>query len=204
MLRRVSYPGLAVLAAVLAVGAGMPANACAALAAPTSNVWPFDEAHSSVGFHLRTRWGQRLRGEFPAYEGEVRVTADGRREVRVLLDSTEMVITGHPRYTRWARGEAFFDVARFPTIEFRSETYDESLLRDGGALHGTLTMRGVSRPVRFEVEPAGCDAPGIDCDVVASGVVDRTAFGMDDWRIAVDDSVHFALRVRTRPAGGGQ
>lgn len=198
--RPLRFRALAMLAATLAAATAMPVGA----GAPTSTVLPFDESHSSVGFRLRTRWGQRLQGDFPAYEGEVRVTADGRREVRVRLDSTEMVITGHPRYTRWARGESFFDVARFPTISFRSETYDASLLHDGGALHGTLTMRGVSRPVRFEVEPATCDAPGVDCDVVASGVIDRTAFGMDDWRVAVGDSVRFELRVRTRPAGGAR
>lgn len=157
----------------------------------------FDTAHSGVGFQLSTRWGQRLRGTFPVYEGEVVVHADGRREVRVRLDSSRMEITGHPRYTRWARGPEFFDAARFPAIEFRSETYDASLLLDGGPLHGTLTMRGTSQPVRFVVEPSTCDQPGRDCDVVARGKVDRTDFGMDAWQVAVDQAVRFDLRVRT-------
>ena len=196
---RALLPGLALLAATLAAPAwasGPPGPADAA-----GSVLPFDPAHSRVGFHLRTRWGQRMQGDFPVYEGEVRIDGDGGREVRVRLDSTRMAITGHPRYTRWARGDEFFDVARFPGIEFRSETYDDALLRDGGPLHGTLTMRGVSRPVRFEVEPASCDAPGIGCDVVASGVVDRTAFGMDGWRVAIGDAVRFELRVRTQVPG---
>lgn len=164
---------------------------------------PFDPAHSSVGFQLRTRWGQRLRGDFPAYDGEVRVFGDGNRQVRVRLDSDGMEIVGHPRYTRWARGPEFFDVANHPSIEFVSENYDPSLLRDGGTLHGTLTMRGIARPMRFELEPATCDAPGIDCDVVATGTVDRTDFGMDEWRLAVGDAVRFVLRVRTQ-AGTGE
>lgn len=176
----------------------------ALLAAPTSDpvatprTLPFDTDHSAVGFRLFTRWGQRLRGQFPGYDGEVVIHPDGRREVRVRLDSTRMEILGHPRYTRWASGPEFFDVAQFPTIEFRSETYDDVLLREGGPLHGTLTMRGVSQPVRFVVEPATCDAPGHDCDVVAHGEVDRTQFGMAAWQIAVDETVRFSLRVRTR------
>lgn len=165
---------------------------------PASRTLPFDTDHSAVGFRLSTRWGQRLRGEFPGYDGEVVFHPDGRREVRVRLDSTRMQILGRRRYTRWARGPEFFDVAQFPTIEFRSETYDEALLRDGGPLHGTLTMRGVSRPVRFMVEPATCDAPGRDCDVVAHGEVDRTQFGMEAWQVAVGETVRFSLRVRTR------
>ena len=185
----------------LALLATLPAFAAAAAPAPgdtASRTLPFDTAHSAVGFRLSTRWGQRLRGTFPGYEGEVVVHPDGRREVRVRLDSARMEITGHPRYTQWARGPDFFDVASFPSIEFRSETYDEALLIEGGALPGTLTMRGVSRPVRFVVEPSACEEPGRGCDVVAHGEVDRTDFGMDAWQIAVDQAVRFDLRVRTR------
>lgn len=193
-------PGLALLAAMLAVPAGA-VSAANEVGDGERRTLPFDPAHSRVGFHLRTRWGQRLRGGFPAYEGEVRVGADGRREVWVRLDSTRMEIEGHRRFTRWARGPEFFDIARFPGIEFRSETYDDTLLREGGSLHGTLTMRGQARSVRFVVEPATCDQPGVGCDVVASGVVDRTDFGMDGWRVAVGDAVRFELRVRTRAGG---
>lgn len=194
------WPGL-VLAALAALLAG-PAPASDPVPAP--RILPFDTGHSRVGFRLKTRWGQRLRGEFPAYEGEVRVHPDGGREVRVRLDSTQMRIVGHQRYTRWARGPDFFDVVAFPVIEFRSETYDEALLRDGGPLHGTLTMREIARPVRFVLEPATCDAPGRDCDVVATGEVDRSGFGMDGWRAAVGDTVRFELRVRTGDPGAAE
>lgn len=176
---------------------GEPGSA-AAPAAPGQRIIPFDPAHTRVGFRLRTRWGQQLRGEFPVHAGSVLVHADGRRQVRVQLDSTRMVVVGHPRYTRWARGGDFFDVDRFPVIEFVSEAYDASLLREGGALHGTLTMRGISRPVRFALDPAACARPGRDCDVVAGGTVDRGDFGMEGWRAVVGDDVRFDLRMRTR------
>src|SRR5688500_9927044 len=104
-MRRAKSPWwLALLVAV--VGAGMPPAGFAAPAAPASDpvaaprVLPFDTAHSRVGFRLQTRWGKQLRGEFPGYEGEVRVYPDGRRDVRVRLDSTRMRIVGHQRYTR--------------------------------------------------------------------------------------------------------
>lgn len=192
MRRSVSPWWLAVLAVMLVAPARGDEGASRA-----ASVLPFDTTHSRVGFRLQTRWGQHLRGEFPAYAGEVRVYPDGRRDVRMRLDSTRMHIVGHRRYTRWAKGPDFFDVAGFPVIEFVSETYDATLLREGGALHGTLTMRDVSRPVRFVLDPATCDQPGRECDVVASGEVDRTDFGMDDWRMAVGDTVRFELRVRT-------
>ena len=204
----------ALLAAVVAAAAGVPLAGFAAVAAPASlpptgsataapetRAIPLDPAHTRVGFRLATRWGQRLRGSFPLPEGEVRVHGNGRRDVNVRLDSRQVAIDGNPRYTRWARGPEFFDVARHPLIEFRSETYEAALLRDGGDLHGTLTMRGVSRPVRFALEPSTCALPGQGCDVVASGTVDRTDFGMDGWRAVVGDDVRFELRVRTLAPG---
>lgn len=204
---RAATPGWWLLLACLAgVGAGLPAKTFAAMAAPTPDpaephALPLDPVHTRVAFRLGTRWGQRLRGTFPVRDGEVRVHGDGRRDVTVRLDSTRMQITGQPRYTRWARGPDFFDVDRHPLIEFRSERYDSALLRDGGDLRGTLTMRGISRPVRFVLEPAECPAPAQDCDVVASGSVDRTEFGMAGWRMAVGDAVRFELRVRTAEPG---
>lgn len=196
--------GLAWLLAALAwlpLAAPAPAAAPAAGNAP-SRTLPFDPDHSHVGFDLRTRWGQRLRGDFPAHEGEVRVFGDDRRQVRVRLDSTQVRIVGHARYTRWARGPEFFDVAAHPAVTFVSEHYDAALLLAGGPLHGTLTMRGIAQPVRFELAPSTCDTPGVGCDVVATGTVSRSAFGMDGWTLAVGDAVRFELRVRTRPGAG--
>lgn len=216
MPRSASLRWLAMLAAATAVGAGVPEQGFAAVATPAGQaappsdpgtgerVVPLDQAHTQVGFRLATRWGQRLRGSFPVHEGEVRVHRDGRRDVSVRLDSRQMVIDGNPRYTRWARGPEFFDVANHPLVEFRSEAYGSALLRDGGDLHGTLTMRGVSRPVRFALEASACTRPGEDCDVVARGVVDRTDFGMDGWRAVVGDDVRFELRVRTRSPGDAE
>ena len=197
MLRPWPVPMLALLVAMAAAGAEPQAPA-------EPRAIPLDTAHTRVGFRLATRWGQRLRGSFPVHEGEVRLHDNGRRDVSVRLDSRHMAIDGNRRYTRWARGPEFFDVASHPVIEFRSETYDAALLRDGGDLHGTLTMRGVSRPVRFELEPSDCAQPGQACDVVANGVVDRTDFGMDGWRAVVGNDVRFELRVRTQAPEAGE
>jgi len=207
MSRRRLHPGLALLAAGLAMPAwATPAQveppAIEPTAAAMPRALPFDPEHTKFGFQLRTRWGQRRRGNFPAYQGEVRRYPDGRRDVRLVLDSSRMQIAGHRRYTQWARGPEFFDAARFPTIEFVSETYDEEKLHEGGALHGTLLLRGISRPVRFVLEPATCDAPGTGCDVVASGEVERKDFGMDAWMVTVDNDVRFQMRVRTAEPEG--
>ena len=114
----------------------------------------------------------------------------------------DVEIVGHSGYTRFARGSGFFDAERWPLVEFISDPYPPELLQSGGALGGTLRMRGVQRREVFVLQPAGCARPGIDCDVVASGQVHRGDYGMRRWRVALDDEVRFSLRMRLRAEPG--
>lgn len=155
-----------------------------------------DPKASRVGFELRTRWGQVLYGRFGAVQGNVESLPDGRRRVHMVLRTDGVEIEDHPGYTRFARGSGFFDVERWPTVEFHSDPYPASLLHDGGQLGGTLTFRGISRHETFVVAPSTCARPGIGCDVLAGGVIDRRQYGMRRWRVAIGDKVHFSLRIR--------
>jgi polyisoprenoid-binding protein YceI len=159
-----------------------------------------DTGHSRIGFTLKTRWGQVLDGRFPVYRGEVETLADGRRRVRLVLSTRAVEIVDHPGYTRISRGSGFFDAERFPEARFVSQPYAEQLTRNGGVLVGTLTICGVSRQETFHIEPSACARPGLDCDVVTSGNVLRSDYGMGRWGLALADEVRFTLRIRTRQA----
>ena len=50
--------------------------------------------------------------------------------------------------------------------------------------------------------PARCPRPAHDCDVVASGSVSRSDYGLDRWSFALSDKVRFSLRVRVRGETG--
>lgn len=161
-----------------------------------------DQQASRVGFELRTRWGQVLHGQFQALEGEVEILPGGQRQVRLQLQTHGVEIAGHPGYTRFARGDGFFDVERWPTVSFVSDPYPESLLVHGGSVDGLLTIRGITRKERFTIAPAGCERPGFDCDVFAGGVIDRDHYDMGRWGIAIRDEVRFFLRLRLRQHDG--
>lgn len=158
----------------------------------------FDPDHTRFGFEVRTRWGQRVSGEFPRYEGEVVRLADGRQQVRIRLAADAVEVAGSPGYTALARGEGFFDAARYPLVEFVSEPITGARLHDGGALRGHCSIHGVVRTETFALRPSTCARPGIDCDVVAHGTIRREDYGLDGWRFALRDQVRFNLRVRLR------
>jgi polyisoprenoid-binding protein YceI len=156
----------------------------------------FDPDHSYFGFELRPRIGQRLEGMFTRYEGTVQILPDGRHQVHLRMFADSAVIPGKPRYTGWMRGPDFFDAKKFPAVEFDSLPFHPEMLREGGNLPGMLGIRGVVHLETFQVLPSECSRPGLDCDVVARGNVQRTRYGMDNWTLALGDRVTLVLRSR--------
>lgn len=176
------------------------ALACAApaAAAQAPPAVAFDTDKSWLGFEVRTRFGQRLVGEFPRYEGAVEHLPDGRHRVRLRVATGEAAIPGRPRYTGWMHGQSFFDSVRYPWMEFVSEPYDPALVHEGGPLKGRLSLRGVTRDEELEVVRAACARPGRDCDIQVGGGIDRADYGMRDWQLALADQVRLEVRVRLR------
>ena len=159
-----------------------------------------DTDRTRIGFTLKTRWGQTLRGHFPEYAGSIESLADGKHQVRLRLSARTVSIDDHANYTRFMRGEGFFDAERYPEVRFVSRPYDPALLRAGGKLAGTLHIRDTRREETFVIAPSACERPGHDCDVVAVGSVRRSDYGVDRWMFAVSDQVRFTLHLRL--AGG--
>ena len=162
----------------------------------------FDVERSWLGFEVRTRFGQRLMGEFPRYEGRVETLPDGRHRVHLRVATGEAVIPDRPRYTSWMHGQSFFDSVRYPWMEFVSDPYSPALLREGGPLKGRLSLRGVTRDEELRVLPAPCLQPGRDCDIQVVGAIERADYGMREWQFALTGEVRLEVRVRLR--GDGQ
>lgn len=156
----------------------------------------FDTAHSRFGFEIRTRFGQKVEGVFPRFEGWITVLPDGRHQVRLRMYSEYVEIPDKPRYTGWMRGEDFFDAARYPVVEFDSDPYDPRLTETGGDVQGRLSIRGISRAEVMRLAKPECARPGYDCDLVSRGTILRGRYGMDSWQMALSDRVIFVLRTR--------
>jgi polyisoprenoid-binding protein YceI len=180
------------------VSASLYVCALAAITSLAAHAAEIDPQHTQIGFTLKTRWGQTLLGRFPRYSGSIESLDDGREQVRLKLSSKDVEIVGHPSYTSMTRSRGFFEAERFPEVEFVSDPYPSALVAAGGKLAGQLTIRDVTRRETFTIQPSTCARPAIDCDVIASGSVRRTDYGVDRWVLAVSDNVRFTLRLRMR------
>lgn len=184
-------------ACLLAAFAGL-----APLRVSATELGRLDPARSLAEFSLRVLWVRRIEGRFEFIQGGVARSASPDRidiDVAIAAQSLDM---RNPEHAVWARSREFFDAGRHPWIRFQVRQAPAQLLQDGGVLSGDLSLRGITRLTEFELLPAQCPRPGIDCAVHARGEIRRSDFGMDTRRWAVGDKVQLALRFHLRDEGG--
>ncbi|MGH3377153.1 MAG: YceI family protein [Actinoallomurus sp.] len=155
----------------------------------TPGRYEIDPERSTVTFRTRHLFGLApVRGTVAVRAGTVEVaepiTASG---VRVEIDAASFS-TGNALRDGNVRSARFLDTARHPVMTFVSEHLD------GDVLTGTLTVRGVSRPVRLTIEESA-SAP---LSVHATTTVDRVAFGLTASRGMTGRHLRLDIHVTAR------
>lgn len=176
--------------------------ASSAVSAPAQTVWHIDSSRSHAEFWIRPLWVKRIEGVFPVLEGQVvRDEHDDMYRVEIDIDA-RAVQMGSRNQVAWAQSEQFFYVQRYPRIRYRSLPVPADRLFAPGSADGEVTLRGITRPIRFQVQPADCQRPGLECPMRASGEISRSAFGMDSHRMAMSDAVHLDFQLWLLPPPG--
>ena len=124
------------------------------------------------------------------------VTADVRRARTGLIFATEAL-----------KSASVLDAQNFPLAQFRSTRVilgPGGRLSDGATLEGDLTLRGVTKPVRFAAglfRPNGTAADDLGTlTVTLSGQVNRQAFGAVGYADLVDDTVGIDIQAEISAA----
>jgi polyisoprenoid-binding protein YceI len=122
-----------------------------ALALGQSSTWNLDPAHSHASFSIRHMVISNVRGEFGKMSGTVTLDEKDvtRSSVEATIDATT-IDTREAKRDEHLRSADFFDVAKHPTITFKS-TKVEKAGKDGLKVTGELTIRGTTKPVVLKV-----------------------------------------------------
>lgn len=144
--------------------------------------WQIDPAHSAAHFSVRHLMISNVRGEFTKLAGSALINpADPAKSTVEITIEAASINTREPQRDEHLRSADFFDVANYPTLTFRS-TRVESLGADNSKLTGDLTIRGVTKPVTFDVEgpTASVKDPwgNIRAGITASAKINRKDFGV--------------------------
>lgn len=121
-----------------------------------TGTYAIDASHSRLGFVARHAMVSKVRGHFDEFEGTLELDGENpaNSSGRVTIQ-TASIDTGNEDRDNHLRSNDFFAMEEYPTIEFVSTavepTDDESVYR----VKGDLTIRGVTKPVEFDVEYLG-------------------------------------------------
>ncbi len=171
--------------------------AALALATPAARAMDYriNPGRSDAEFGVRLLWLQTISGHFTQIAGEVRLDDHGLATVDARITASSIKMSSE-RLRRWVMAPDFFDAVQYPTIRFLSQPITFSMLTTGGVLQGQLTLRGVTQPMRFELEPAHCTPSAQQtCLIEARGSLSRSAFGMGSHPTALSDQVQLGLLI---------
>lgn len=123
--------------------------------AGTRTTWTVDPAHTVAEFAVKHLMIATVKGRFGTVRGTLRLDEEQptRSAVEIEIDAAS-IDTREEKRDEHLRSADFFDVAKYPTITFRS-TRIEAAGADTYRVTGGLTMRGVTREVVLELEDAG-------------------------------------------------
>jgi polyisoprenoid-binding protein YceI len=141
-----------------------------------------DEVHTHIGFSVKHMMVSTVRGQFRQYRGTVAIDptdfSKSRFEGEVDVASID---TGNSQRDDHLRTSDFFDAPHHPKITFKSATIEHKEDNEF-VVYGDLTIRGVTKPVVFEVEfhgtsknPWGKTVAGLS----ARTTINRKDFGVN-------------------------
>ena len=178
--------------------------ACASLGIAETQTWQIDPNHTASQFSVRHLGISTVRGQFMKTTGTaVYDPADlSKTQIEVTIDAST-VDTRVQMRDNDLRSDHFLDVAKYPTITFKSkkvESGGEGKLK----ITGDLTIHGVTKEVVLDVDGPSRPTPamgGIRIGAEATTKINRKDFGVNGMPGIVGDEIQITLDVElTRPA----
>ena len=150
--------------------------------------WNLDAAHSEIGFKVKHMMITNVSGSFQTFD--VNVTTSGNDFSTAQVEFTgdlNSITTGNQDRDNHLKSSDFFDAEKYPAIKFTSTKFEKKD-DENFVLHGNLTVKEVTKPIKLDVEfgglgkdPWGNEKAGF----TLAGKINRTDFGLN-WNAALE------------------
>lgn len=154
-------------------------TATLAVEAPTT--WQIDSTHTGVEFAVKHLMISTVKGHFSNVSGSL--SGDITNPETFALDvkiGVESIDTRQGQRDGHLRSPDFFDVEKYPTIDFKGKRIDGDVSGDF-RLYGDLTIRDVTREIVLDVTNEGSVIDpwgGSRIGFSAKGKIDRRDYGL--------------------------
>ena len=170
-----------------------------------ATTWNIDTSHSSIHFSVRHMMIAKVRGAFNAWSGSIAFD-DANVSASKIQGEIDVasIDTAEPKRDGHLKSPDFFDIEKFPHLGFKSTSVEKK--GETLAVHGDLTLHGVTKPVTLGVEfhgrakhpMNGSERAGFS----AHTHINRKDFGLG-WNavleaggVAVSEKVEIAIEIQ--------
>ena len=117
--------------------------------------WAIDPTHSEILFKVKHLLISKVTGQFKQFTATVTTEDDDIATAQVHFTADiDSISTNNEQRDAHLKNTDFFDATTHPQLTFES-TQLEKIDDEKYKLHGTLTMRGTSKPVTLDVDYGG-------------------------------------------------
>ena len=179
----------------LALTALSIAFALPAAAEPES--FTIDPNHTFPSWEISHSGVSVQRGRFNKTSGKVVIDTAARTGSAEVVIDVASVDTGHARLGEHLRSADFFDVARFPTLNFKSTSFafEGDKVK---SVAGEFTLLGVAKPVTLNAVTYNCIQPPNKKKVCGGdfmAVIKRSDWGMTKLIAGTSDEVMLHVSI---------
>ncbi|MBX3254440.1 MAG: YceI family protein [Chitinophagaceae bacterium] len=167
--------------------------------------WVIDPAHSEIEFKIRHLMITNVTGSFKSFSSEVETEGEAFDTAKILFTGkVDSITTGNEQRDGHLKSADFFDVEKYPEFTFKSTGFKKTGEGDF-ELPGDLTLHGITRPVKLQVEAGGVvkDPYGqVKAGFSVTGKINRKDYGLN-WSavteaggVVVGDEVKIQAEVQ--------
>ena len=151
--------------------------------------WTLDPAHSSASFSIRHMMISKVHGGFTKLSGNLQFSSDdpSKSSIEAIIDASS-IDTRETKRDEHLKSADFFDVAKFPSITFKSKRIERTSSNEF-QIFGNLSMHGATKEITLAVE--GLDAEmkdpwgNLKLGASATTKIKRKDFGLT-WNAALE------------------
>jgi polyisoprenoid-binding protein YceI len=166
---------------------------------PKPGTYTVDPAHAEAGFVARHLIGTKVRGRFTEFTGTFTVAENPEDSTFEAEAQVASIHTSQSMRDDHLRSADFFDAENHPTITIKS-TGLKKITDTEWKLSTDMTIRGITKPVEFDLEYLGEGASMQEGKTVvafsATGEIDRRDFEVSFNHALFDGSVVVGNKVK--------
>ncbi|MFY0482941.1 YceI family protein [Flavobacterium sp. PLA-1-15] len=150
--------------------------------------WSIDPTHSEIGFKVKHMMFTNVSGSFQKFDATIETEDDNFENAKIeFTGDVDSITTGNADRDKHLLSPDFFDAEKHPKLTFSASSF-KKLNEEEYELKGDLTLNGVTKPVKLDVEFGGLakDPWGnLKAGMSITGKINRKDWGLN-WNSALE------------------